>query len=351
MSKKSILISIIGLGIVAFAVFKFTNGGEKASKGKDKTPKRVDAIVVNYSTLTNGISVSGALVASEEVDLKNEVSGRIVKLNLPEGKSVSKGALLVKLFDDDLQATLKKLQAQLAIQSQIYKRQSELLKVNGISQNEYDQTGMQIAVLKADIEAQKAQIRKTEVCAPFAGIIGLKKVSVGAVVTNATSLATIRESASIKLDFYVPERYGSKIENGMNVVFKVANNDKEYEAKVIASERGINSEARSLKVRALVSGKSSELIPGAFATVNLEFGENETAIMIPSQALIPTAKGKTAIVARNGKAHIVEVKTGVREAANIEIIEGVKVGDTLITSGLMFLKEKSKLVYSSIGGK
>jgi len=153
------------------------------------------------------------------VDLKNEVAGRVVMINLPEGKFVKKGTLPVKLFDDDLQSQLKKLQSQLAIQQQIYKRQSELLKVNGITQNDYEQSGLQLNSLKADIEVEKTLIRKTEVLAPFDGVIGLRNISVGAIVTPSTLLATIRTANKLKLDFFVPEKYSSKIRPGMKVKF------------------------------------------------------------------------------------------------------------------------------------
>src|ERR1035437_6181922 len=140
-------------------------------------------------------------------------------INLPEGKFVRKGTLLVKLFDEDLQATLKKLQVQLAIQQKIYDRQSELLKVNGITQNDYDQTGLQLNSYRADIEVEKTMIRKTEVRAPFDGVIGLRSISVGAIITPATLLATIRTENKIKLDFSVPEKYSSVIKTGMKIKF------------------------------------------------------------------------------------------------------------------------------------
>ena len=127
-----------------------------------------------------------------------KLPGRVVNINLPEGKFVKKGTLLVKLFDDDLQAGLNKLQIQLAIQEKIYERQSELLKANGISQNDYDQTGLQLNSLRADIEVQKVLIRKTEVLAPFDGVIGLRNISVGAEVTPSTLLATIRSEDKLK---------------------------------------------------------------------------------------------------------------------------------------------------------
>jgi membrane fusion protein (multidrug efflux system) len=256
--------------------------------------------------------------------------------------------LLVKLFDDDLQATLKKLQSQLLLQEQLAKRQLELLKVNGISQNEYDQTLLQINAIKADIEIEKTRIRKTEVLAPFDGVIGLRNISVGAIVTPATMLATIRSSDKLKLDFYVPEKYGYEIKQGMKVNFSLYNSDKPYTATVFATEKNIDNSTRNLKVRALVNSRSAELISGAFANVVLQLNETKGALLIPTQAVIPNEEQKNVIVARNGKAHFAEVKTGIRQASKIEIVSGINAGDTIITTGILFLSEGKPLKYSTV---
>jgi len=328
--------------------FSKSEDKDKGKGKKDKTNSKVDAVVLKPSLLIQEISVSGSLLAYEEVELKNEVAGRIIQLNLPEGKYVSKGTLLVKLFDDDLQAGLRKLKSQLAIQEQIYKRQTELLSVNGISQNDYEGTGLQVNSLKADIEVQKALIRKTEVLAPFNGVVGLRNVSIGAIVTPSTLLATFRSKEDLKLDFFIPEKYGSEIKTGMKVKFTLSGNNKPYDATVIATEQGIDDATRNLKVRAVVNAKSENLISGAFTNVILRLGENKSALLVPTQAIIPQEKNKSVIVSRNGKAHFVRVKTGVRKVSNIEITEGLQAGDTIITSGILFLKEDSKLLFSTI---
>ncbi|MDR3706185.1 MAG: efflux RND transporter periplasmic adaptor subunit [Paludibacteraceae bacterium] len=317
-------------------------------KDKKKGQKKVEAFIVTPTLLVDEISVSGSLQAFDEVELKNEVAGRVVKINLPEGKFVKRGTLLVKLFDDDLQSNLKKMQAQLALQQNIYNRQTELFKVNGISKNDYEQTQLQVSSLKADIEVQKTLIRKTEVQAPFDGTIGLRSISVGAIVTPSTLLATIRTDNKLKLDFFVPEKYGAEIKPGLKIKFTIANGDKQYDATVMATEKGIDNSTHNLKIRAIVNSSSKELIAGAFATIQLKLGENKNALMIPTQAIIPQEEDKKVIVAHQGKVHFVSVKTGIRKFSKIEITEGLQAGDTVVTSGLLFLKEKGKLKYSTI---
>lgn len=233
----SILLIIAGILIVSCGK-KQANEPSKGQKGRNQLA--VDAVIAKPSLLANQITVSGSLLAFEEVALMSEMSGRVVLINLPEGRPVKKGTLLVKIFDDDLQANLKKLQTQLEIQEKIYQRQTELLKVNGISQSDYDQIYLQVNSIKAEIEVQQSLIRKSEVLAPFDGIIGLRNISVGAQITPSTLIAKIRMEDKLKLDFSIPEKYSSEMKPGLKVKFTVSGNDTQFDATVLASEKGID---------------------------------------------------------------------------------------------------------------
>ncbi len=303
MKHKTVWLSIFIIVIIIFAGFTLKRSDRKvnATNNRARLLTKVDAYVVNPSLLVDEISVSGSLLPFEEVELKNEVAGRVVSINLPEGRFVKQGTLLVKLFDEDLQANLNKLQTQLAIQEKIFQRQSELLKANGISQNDYEQTGLQINSIKADIAVEKVLIRKTEVLAPFDGVIGLRSISVGAEVTPSTLLATIRSVSKLKLDFSVPEKYSQEITSGMKVRFTLYDNDKQYDATVFATEEGSDPLTHNLKVRAVIDNTSEHLLPGAFCHILLRLNENKNALMIPTQAIIPREDSKSTIVVRNGK--------------------------------------------------
>jgi membrane fusion protein (multidrug efflux system) len=343
-------ISFYLLIVLSLIISANCNSGKSKNKetdSKSKKPTKVEGFIASASVLDNQISVSGSLSAFDEVALMSEISGRIVQINLPEGTFVKKGTLLVQLYNDDLLANLKKLQTQLEIQQKTYQRQTDLLKINGISQYDCDQTLLQLNSVKADIEIQQAQIRKSQILAPFNGIIGLRNISIGAQITPTTLLTTIRTEDKLKLDFSVPEKYSDEIKPGLKVKFTVSGNDKQFDADVFATEGGIDAGTRNLKVRALVQNKSTDLMPGGFANVQLTLGENKNALMIPAQAIIPQERNKSVIVSKNGKAHFVPVHTGIRQSLNIEITDGIKSGDTVVTTGILFVKEGGKLIFSN----
>lgn len=323
-----------------------------SDSGKDKVKKKqsmnVDGFVVQPTLLDLTINVSGTLKSFEETVLMPEVSGRVVEIHLQEGKPVQKGSLLVKIFDGDLQAQLRKLQAQLKIAEQTQKRQEDLLKINGISQIDFDQTVLQVSSINADIDMMKAQIRKTEIIAPYDGIIGLRNISLGAQVSPSTAVATLRAVQQLKLDFSIPEKYSKVVDKGKKLHFTVQGDDQKYEATVIATEIAIDASSRNLKVRALVTSKSSSLSPGKFANVELNLGENSDALMIPTQCIIPQERDKKVIVAKNGKAKFVVVTTGIRKASTIEIVTGLEKGDTVLTTGILFVKPGDAIKFSKV---
>lgn len=349
MFKKRVTILLTTLVVICV----FNNCGSKIHEKKNET-KQVNAIsdiegyVVKTSTIDQTISISGTLKPFEETVLMPDVAGRVVTINLQEGKFVKQGTLLVKLFDEDLQAQLHKSEAQLEIAEQTQKRQSELMKVNGISQLDYDQSVLQVHSIKADIEVLKVQIRKTEVVAPFEGIIGLRNISLGAEVTPSTPIATIRAVKQLKLDFSVPEKYSSQVKTGNSVQFTVQGDETKHIAIVTATEEGIDPVTRNLKVRALVNMNTSSLVPGTFANVELKLNENNQALMVPTQAIIPRERDKQLIVSKNGKAKLVAVTTNIRQASMIEVTKGIKPGDTIVTTGILFIKPGVNIKFSKV---
>jgi membrane fusion protein (multidrug efflux system) len=308
----------------------------------------VDAYIVKTVPLSENLELPGSVIANEETSINPEISGRLVYLNASEGKVVSKGSLIAKIYDGDLQAQLNKLRVQVQVSQQTALRYQELLKINGISQQEYDLANLNTNNLKADMAIVRSNIMRTEIRAPFTGTLGLKNISPGAYVTPQTIITTLRQNSQLKLDFTLPEKYSSKISIGQLVNFTAEGNPKQYNAKIIARESGISEDNRSLQVRTIVVNNDGKLLPGTFVKVKTNFAPDPDAIMIPSQAVIPQARGKKVAVYRNGTVSMEDIVTGVRDSASVQITNGLKVGDTIITTGLMSLKEGGKVKLGKI---
>ncbi|MBS1598828.1 MAG: efflux RND transporter periplasmic adaptor subunit [Bacteroidetes bacterium] len=309
---------------------------------------QVDGYIVKKKSLGSNVEVPGTLIANESTELHPQISERIVQLNASEGKTVAKGTLIAKLYDADLQATLKKLQVQLQIAKQNEERSAELLKIQGISHQDYDASLLTVNNIKADIEFTEATIVKTEIRAPFNGRVGLKNISMGAFVTPTTVIASIQQTDILKLDFSVPEKYTARIKVGQEVSFTVEGGSKKYTAKIMATEAGVTQETRSLMIRAIVQNKDAGLVPGVFAKVVLDFDPDPNAIVVPTQAILPQARGKKVIVYNGGVAKFVDVTTGIRDSSNIQIVSGLKAGDTIVTTGLLTVRPDSQLELNKI---
>ncbi len=338
--------TLLLLSLLVLAACQSKNNS--AQQGATKPPSlKVQAFIVVPTKLDDNFNVSGSLLASEQTDLHTEISGRVTQLPIREGAQVKAGELLVKLYDADLQAQLKKLQVQLEIARKTEQRTKELLAAGGASQQDYDLASLQSSNIAADIDIIKSSISKTEIRAPFGGRIGLRNISPGAYITPATVIASIREVGHLKLDFDVPEKYSSIIKIGNEVSFSISGDAGNYLARVIATESDVNEQSRTLKVRALVQSVSDKLVPGSFANVKVSLASRPSALMIPTQALIPQARDKKVIVLKSGVANFVSVTTGFRSNKSIEITNGLHEQDTIITTGLLFVKPGAKVDISS----
>jgi membrane fusion protein, multidrug efflux system len=318
---------------------------KKTDAPKPTTPPiaRAEGFVVAPTLLAQQIEVPGSLAAFEEVELRPEVSGRVTGVFFREGSYVGKGAALVKIYDADLQSQLQKLQVQLKTAQQTAERYEALLKINGVSRQEYDLNVLAVNNIRADMDIIRTNISRTTLRAPFSGKVGITTLTKGAYVTPQTLIATLRKVSQLKLDFTVPEVYGSKMKYGNLVNFTVEGSDKVYPAFISATENIIAEDNRSLRVIANVTNGDANLIAGAFAKVKVNLGEKNDALMIPTQAVIPDARNKKVITVNNGVATYQVVTLGTRDAAMVEVTTGLKAGDTVLVTGLLTTKPGGKV--------
>ena len=339
-TKTILIIAAVIIVIILLAIpkLKSTEDGANSTNQKSAGPLPVKAHITKYEVLDNKVLTTGTILANEEVDLKSEENGKITRIYFKEGSFVKAGDLLVKINDADLQAQLQSAKSRLELQKDTEYRQKQLLEKEAISQEDYDMTANQLQVNQAEVELIKARIDKTEIRAPFSGIVGLKNVSEGSFVTNSIVIASLQNINPIKIDFSIPERHSSMVEVGDEINFTISGNNKKYIGKVYAIEPKIDPVTRTLQIRALCSNTGREILPGSFASVELVLKKIENAILVPSEALIPDIQGQKIFVYRNGIATPQQVETGIRTDKTVQLTSGVSEGDTIITSGMLQLR-------------
>ncbi|MBS1565734.1 MAG: efflux RND transporter periplasmic adaptor subunit [Bacteroidetes bacterium] len=333
--------------LVLFPLLVACKGKADPAKPKAAPPVVVDVLIAAPTTINNTVEASGTVVANEYVELRPEINGRITYLNVPEGKTIAKGTVLARIYDADLRATVEKSKVQLDLAQKTVDRYKKLLDIQGLNQSDYDAALNTVNGLKADIDYTNTLIEKTVIRAPFSGTVGLRQVSPGAFVTPSTLIATIVQTNKIKIDFVLPEEYSSLVHIGSQVQVETdAAGNTPRKAEIIAMEPLVNQTTRNLKVRALMDGGFAN--PGAFVKVYVGAGVDKKAVMVPTNAIIPDDKNNQLILVKGGKASFVNVKTGLRESSNVEIIKGVEPGDTVVVTGVLFARPKGVLKVRSV---
>lgn len=337
--KLILVVAVIVVVAFLFALPKINSSDKSAPvQSNIDASLPVKAHIVKSEKLANNVITSGTIMANEEVELRSEESGKITNIFFREGSSVKKGDLLVKINDAELQAQLEKAKFNLKLLEDREYRQRVLLEREAISQEDYDFSLNELNVVKADIELVKAQIEKTEIRAPFDGVIGLKNVSEGSFVNSSNIIATLQNINPIKIDFSIPEKYAGSVKVGDSINFTIVGTDESYSGKVYAIEPKIDPLTRTLKIRAVYSNPSREILPGSFADVQLSLKEINDALMIPTHSIVPELKGQKVFLFKNGQAFSQKVEIGIRTDQRVQITNGLNEQDTLITSGILQIR-------------
>lgn len=350
--KRILTASLILVAIAALAwpkLRQIENSSAGPAPAAAQRPLSVEATVIDATTLQDRISITGTLRANEEVELRSETAGKITSIHFEEGQRVAKGALLVKINDSELQAQLRKAEYRISLAETREKRQKQILDNGGISLEEYEAILNEVNVLKADIDLIKAQIEKTEIRAPFAGTVGLRQVSEGSYISTTTVIATIQDVARMKVDFSIPERYASRVTIGDEIVFSLEGVSEKQRGVIYAIEPKIDANTRTLLLRAQSPNPDNQLLPGAFANIDLIFEEIQNALTVPAIAVIPELGGKKIYVLENGKAVPRTVETGIRTDEVVHITQGLVEKDTVIVTGIQLIRPMMDVDATIIG--
>ncbi len=298
----------------------------------------VQVVELTPRHLSRSLTTTGTLSAVHSVELVTEIAGKVESILFEEGRTVAAGSLLVKIDDVQLQAERERVFHRLELARQREARQAELLQLGVVAQQEYDFAASELAVLQAELRLVEARLEKTEIRAPFAGTVGLRRVSEGAYLTPQTTIARLQDLDPIRIDFGVPERYAARIRSGGRIAFRVQGFDQAFEGTVVAVEPTVDPATRSLTVRASSANPGGLLLPGAFADVELVIAEIEDALVVPAMAVVPELGGKKVFVVEDGVASPRSVETGIRTETDVEIVAGLRPGERVIVSAIQRLR-------------
>jgi membrane fusion protein (multidrug efflux system) len=347
MKIKNLVIAIIVIALGGMIAYRITKNKAESDKGNDKSGKKpatpVTVYVVKGQDFSNTISLSGSIEANEQIEIRSEVSGIVENIAFTEGSSVTKGQVLFKVNDIELRAQLAQAKTKESLASENERRAKLLLQKEAISQEEYDIASADYRSAKAQTQLIQAQIGKTTVRAPFSGKIGLRSISPGTYVTPATLIAKLVSTNPLKITFSIPEKYATEISKNNTITFTVPNVKETFTAKIYALEPAIEATTRTLQIRALTDNSNGKLLPGTFANIELPLKNIKDAIIIPTEAIVPIQDGKKVFIANNGKAKEVKVETLTRTDKDVVITSGLKIGDTVLTSGVMSLKDEADI--------
>ena len=340
------LLMVIILSVVAWALYpRFgeifgteeaeSPGGPPAGFG---APTPVTATVVSPVSLENKITITGSILPNEVLQVKSEVPGIITKIHFEEGENIRKGETLISLNDDELQAQLEKLKYSKKLNEETEFRQRKLLEKEAISREEYDISLTQLNTSEADIKVVEAQLEKTTIEAPFNGVVGLREVSEGAYVTSNNVIANFYSLDPVKIEFSIPGKYAGEVKTGDKINFNVDAYSEQFQGTVYAIEPQIDPNTRTLKIRAFSSNKERKLLPGQFARIELIMETIPDAMLLPTQAVVPELNGHKVYVSKGGKVQPRPVKIGIRTDESVQILEGIGVQDTVVTSGILQMR-------------
>ena len=281
----------------------------------------------------------GSLRSRQSVVLRPEVSGRITQLNFRDGARVRKGQVLVQLDDQLPLAQVQQSQAEMSIAQANHKRNQDLVAQNFVSQRSLDESSANLQVAQAKLALAQATAQRLKIIAPFDGIAGIRSVNVGDYLKDGADVVNIEDIDAVFVDFRLPERFQSKVRRGQQATVELdALPGRKFVSYIQAVDPLIDANGRSVGVRGCIDNRAAQLRPGMFARVTTVFGQRDNALVIPEEAIVPQGSRQFVLKVVDGPggtsiSQRVEVKVGIRRPGRVEITEGLKEGDRIITAG------------------
>lgn len=345
MPSAVVALALLGLLAVGYLAYSANRAPAPAAATPGATqPAGGFALAVEVATVkavdfADDALAVGSLKSAESVMLRPETAGRVATLNFRDGALVAKGTVLLSLDAGVQEAELQQAKANQALAESTHRRNLELLERKFLSQQALESSAATLKVQEAAVNLAAAKLAKTRIRAPFAGVVGLRNVSVGDYVKEGQDLVNIEDITTLRADFKLPESYVGRLSKGMTLeVISDALPGERFKAVLEAVDPLVDQGGRSLSARARLDNRDGKLRPGMFVRVRLLFGERQAALMVPEQAIIPGAQPAVFKVV-DGKAKRVPVRLGVRRTAQVEIVDGLAAGDVVVTAGQLKLRE------------
>ncbi len=353
--KKHFIAIIAGVGLLALGgTAYFANQSPPAPQSPAGAPAGgkpgggppggfsigVETAKVAASGFQDDVAAVGSLKSNESVVLRPEIAGRIAAIHLREGMPAAKGAVLVALDAATQAAELRQAEANLALSQANYRRTEDLYQKKFVAERARDEAAANLKVLEAAVALAQAKLQKTQIRAPFAGIVGIRNVSVGDYVKEGQELINIEDIGSLKVDFRLPESYLSRLQKGQAVELSAdAMPGQAFKGVLDAIDPLLDASGRAISLRARLANPDLKLRPGMFVRVRLAFGGERQGLSVPEEALVPAGNDNFVFRVAEGKAQRVMVKIGQRRGATVEIAEGLKAGDEVVTAGQLKLRD------------
>lgn len=329
-------------------------GGTAAGPGAESAPIAVETAVVGSEDVDVILEAVGSLEADQRIEVKARRSGRIETLPVGEGEAVDEGTLLVRLDDRDLVARVDQARAALGeanVRAEAAKRsfeRSRALRKKGIAseqdhddvESEYERSQAALEVARANLAFAEAELAETVVEAPFAGTFGRLRIDPGAYVREGESLGLLIDDDPVEVVFSLPERYIARLQRGLPVTAGVSSlPERPFPGEITFIAPAVDAESRTVTVKARIPNPDRVLRPGQYASVKVRLDRHANAVVVPEEAIVPTAERLIVFVVENGNASARTVRTGVRLPGRVELQSGVEPGEIIVVTGHEKLRE------------
>lgn len=336
--RLGILIPLLSIFLFACENKSQKSAEKTATTNADASKLPVDIIIAQEQLLKNEEAVVGTMLSYREVSIVSELSQKITKVAFKDGSYVSQGTVLYTLNDADIRSRLKQVGAELELAQLNKERLFNLLNTESVMQQEYDEAFTRYRSLEAQQELLHVELAKTVILAPFSGKIGISKVYPGAYVTPGAELVLLQDQSSIKINFFVSEKYLPIIHTGDKIRFTSELSGHEHMATINATAPGLDAQSRSLRVQAIIKNTGGQFRAGLSAKVYFHVtNKGAKGILVPTEALAPGEKGYTVFIIKNGVAKPVEVTISNRTEKDAVIISGISTSDSIIVSNMLRL--------------